>query len=102
MSLVGPRPEVRQWVDAYPERWTRVLTVRPGITDPASVRYRNEEKILHAAEDPETTYRDQLLPRKLDLYEEYVKHQSVWLDLKILMQTVLVVVFPGRVPTTSL
>ena len=69
MSLVGPRPEVRKWVDAYPERWAKVLTVKPGITDPASIYYRNEEELLAQADDPVACYRDQILPHKLDLYE---------------------------------
>ena len=76
MSLVGPRPEVRRWVEAYPERWARVLTVRPGITDPASIEFRNEESILAGSADPEVTYRDVVLPRKLDLYERYVAERS--------------------------
>ena len=58
MSLVGPRPEVRKWVEVYPERWARVHTIRPGITDPASIEFRNEEEILAAAENPEATYRE--------------------------------------------
>ena len=92
MSLVGPRPEVRRWVEAYPERWARVLTVRPGITDPASIEFRNEESILAAASDPEATYRDVVLPRKLDLYERYVAERSFWGDLGILVRTLWVVV----------
>ena len=92
MSLVGPRPEVRRWVEAYPERWARVLTVRPGITDPASIEFRHEEAILAAASDPEGTYRDVVLPRKLDLYERYVAGRSFLGDLGILVRTVWVVV----------
>jgi len=92
MSLVGPRPEVRKWVEAYPERWARVLTVRPGITDPASIVYRHEEDILASSPDPERTYRDEVLPHKLDLYEEYVKTRSFWGDVWILMRTAWVVV----------
>ncbi len=92
MSLVGPRPEVRKWVEAYPERWARVLTVRPGITDPASIEFRNEEDILAASPDPERTYREVILPRKLDLYEEYVRTRSFWGDVGILLKTVWAVV----------
>ena len=88
MSLVGPRPEVRKWVEAYPEQWTRVLSVRPGITDPASIEFRNEEELLAAAPDPETYYREVILPRKLDLYEEYVETRSFWGDVGILLKTV--------------
>ncbi len=87
MALVGPRPEVRKWVEAYPERWARVLTVKPGITDPASIVYRNEEDILARSSDPEKTYREEILPHKLDLYEEYVRTCSFWGDIGILMKT---------------
>jgi lipopolysaccharide/colanic/teichoic acid biosynthesis glycosyltransferase len=88
MSLVGPRPEVRKWVEAYPDRWSKVLAVRPGITDPASIEFRNEEELLAAAPDPKTCYRDVILPRKLDLYEEYVETRSFWGDVGILLKTV--------------
>lgn len=87
MSLVGPRPEVRVWVDAFPERWAEVLSVRPGITDPASVEFRNEEKILAGQADPEQYYHSVILPRKLDLYEAYVRTQTVQGDLVILLRT---------------
>jgi lipopolysaccharide/colanic/teichoic acid biosynthesis glycosyltransferase len=92
MSLVGPRPEVRKWVDRYPERWARVLTVRPGITDPASITYRNEEEILARSPDPERTYREVILPHKLDLYETYVQQRGLRGDLGVLFQTVWIVV----------
>jgi lipopolysaccharide/colanic/teichoic acid biosynthesis glycosyltransferase len=94
MALVGPRPEVRRWVEAYPERWAGVLAVKPGLTDPASVYYRHEERILAASADPERTYHETILPRKLDLYEQYVAHPSCWNDLKILARTVLVILRP--------
>lgn len=96
MSLVGPRPEVRKWVDAYPKRWAKVLTVKPGITDPASIYYRNEEELLAQADDPEAYYRDLILPHKLDLYEEYVKKQSFLGDVIIIIKTILIVLFPKR------
>jgi len=91
MSIVGPRPEVRKWVDVYPERWAQVHAVRPGITDPASIRYRNEEDLLAAAQDPEAFYRDEILPRKLVLYEAYVQHHSLMGDLAIVFRTLWVV-----------
>ncbi len=92
MSLVGPRPEVRQWVAAYPERWAGVLTVRPGITDPASIAYRNEEELLAAAPDPERCYREEILPRKLALYEDYVQRHGLARDLRLIFETFWVVV----------
>jgi len=87
MSLVGPRPEVEYWVHAYPERWARVLQVRPGITDPAAIVYRHEEEILKSAAEPELLYRESVLPRKLTIYEEYLDKRSFWTDLRILVQT---------------
>ena len=92
MSLVGPRPEVRQWVAVYPERWARVLTVRPGITDPASIVYRNEEVILARSPDPERCYREEVLPHKLELYEDYVRSRTFLGDVAILLKTLLAVV----------
>ena len=92
MSLVGPRPEVRKWVEAYPERWAKVLTVRPGITDPASIEFRNEESLLAKSQDPERTYRDEILPRKLALYEQYVATRGFRGDVGILFKTVWAVI----------
>jgi len=91
MALVGPRPEVRKWVEVYPERWAKVLTVRPGITDPASIEFRNEEEVLANATDPQDYYRSVILPRKLAMYEQYVATQSFWGDLGILVKTALAV-----------
>lgn len=88
MSLVGPRPEVEKWVRVYPERWAKVLTVRPGITDNASIEFRDEEDILAASDDPEKTYREEVLPRKLDYYESYAENHSITGDFYILFKTV--------------
>lgn len=87
MSFVGPRPEIRRWVEAFPDRWRKVLSVKPGITDPASIVYRDEEEILAASSDPERTYRDVILPHKLSLYEDYVDHRTFWGDLRIILAT---------------
>jgi len=87
MSLVGPRPEVRKWVETYPERWAIVHTVRPGITDPASIEFRNEEDLLSRSPNPERTYREEILPRKLALYEEYVRTRSFCGDIKLIFAT---------------
>ncbi len=92
MSLVGPRPEVRKWVQVDPIRWATVLAVRPGITDPASLVYRYEERILASCSDPETTYKEQILPRKLALYQEYVRTRTLSGDVVILGRTVVTVV----------
>jgi lipopolysaccharide/colanic/teichoic acid biosynthesis glycosyltransferase len=92
MALVGPRPEVREWVDAYPEKWAVVHGVRPGITDPASIFYRHEERLLAESDDPEATYRNEILPHKLDLYGQYVHNCTFRGDLAILLRTL----FPGK------
>ncbi len=88
MSLVGPRPEVPQWIAVYPERWARVLQVTPGITDLASVTFRNEESLLEEQLDPTIYYRQVQLPHKLDLYEAYIENISLSKDIEILARTV--------------
>ena len=92
MSMVGPRPEVEKWVAAYPERWKRVLCVKPGITDNSSIVYRNEESLLAESDDPENTYKEIILPKKLDLYEEYVVNNSFLGDLKLIFKTIFSVI----------
>ena len=91
MSLVGPRPEVSKWVNVYPKRWEKILQVRPGITDPASIQYRHEEKILSLSSNPEQTYMYEILPLKLTLYEKYVNEQSTIGDFRILFKTILAI-----------
>ena len=91
MSLVGPRPEVPRWTQVHADRWRDVLSVRPGITDPASLEFRHEEALLAASSDPEATYRDEILPRKLELAERYVREQSLWGDLNILVGTAIAI-----------
>jgi lipopolysaccharide/colanic/teichoic acid biosynthesis glycosyltransferase len=88
MSLVGPRPEVKKWVDVYPKRWAAIHKVRPGITDPASLIYRKEEELLAGSLEPEKLYREEILPRKLSLYEEYVKKRNILMDFSIIMKTI--------------
>ena len=88
MSLVGPRPEVPHYVALYPANVRdEVLSVRPGITDLASVQYRNESTLLAASNDPQATYVQDILPAKLALCQQYVQERSFWLDLKILAMT---------------
>jgi len=89
MAFVGPRPEIPQWTTVYPNRWKKVHSVLPGITDPASIVYRNEEEILSTALEPEITYRDIILPKKLTLSEEYVENRSFFGDIRIMAQTLL-------------
>ncbi|MER6590434.1 sugar transferase [Micromonospora purpureochromogenes] len=93
MSLVGPRPEVRRYVDCWPPiaRW-RILSVRPGITDPASIIYRNESAELARAPQPEDYYLSVVLPRKVEMYVRYVETRSFLGDLLILARTVQAVI----------
>lgn len=88
MSLVGPRPDVTGWADALEGEDRVVLSVRPGITGPASVAYRHEEDLLAAAEDPEAYNRDVIWPDKVRLNREYVEHWSLRADLKWVRATV--------------
>lgn len=88
MSLVGPRPEVPKYVALYPEDLRRlVLSVRPGITDPASLRYRNESERLAAAADPEREYIEVVMPAKLALAADYVREASLGGDLRLILST---------------
>lgn len=87
MSLVGPRPEVRKYVDMYTPEQMRVLKVRPGITSLASIRYRNENDILAASEDPDRTYIEQVMPDKLAIDLEYVDRATFWNDIRLIFST---------------
>lgn len=87
MSLVGPRPEVRKYVDMYTPEQMRVLKVRPGITSLASIRYRNENDILAASEDPDRTYIEQVMPDKLAIDLEYVDRATLWNDIRLIFST---------------
>lgn len=88
MTLVGPRPEDPAYVAGYTVEQRRLLDVRPGVTGPASVRFRNEEQLLRG-EDWERRYRDQILPAKLRIELDYLERRSVLNDLSIVMQTVI-------------
>jgi lipopolysaccharide/colanic/teichoic acid biosynthesis glycosyltransferase len=88
MSLVGPRPEVPRFVAAYPEAMRqKILSVRPGITDVASLEFIDENKLLAAAVDPEREYLEKILPHKLLHYAAYVENRSLSMDLAILVRT---------------
>ena len=93
MSLVGPRPEVEKWVAVYPERWKRVLSIRPGMTDNSSIIFRSEELLLAESDDPGKTYKEVILPKKLDLYEDYVTNNTFLCDLKLIFKTFFSVLF---------
>lgn len=87
MSIVGPRPEVRKYVDMYTPEQMRVLSVRPGLTDLASIQYVHENELLAASDNPEQTYIDEVMPAKLQLNLQYIDNQSFWGDIKLIFQT---------------
>lgn len=91
MSLVGPRPEVRKYVDAYAPEYMATLLIRPGITATSSIAFKDEDELLNAGGDPEKIYIEKILPTKMELNLEYMRHISVFSDIKIMFQTVAAV-----------
>lgn len=95
MSLVGPRPEVAHYVNMWPAPMKEaVLSVRPGITDPASITFRSESEILATSADPETFYINVLMPKKLDLYASYIENQSLRGDIRLIGLTLRAITKP--------
>lgn len=92
MSLVGPRPEVRKYVDLYTNEQKQVLSVRPGITDFASLEFINENDLLAKSSNPEQTYINEVMPAKLALNARYIKQQGLVTDFKIIFNTILKIV----------
>ena len=87
MSFVGPRPEVRKYVDMYSVEQKNILKVRPGITDLASIKYRNENELLADADDPEKYYINEIMPDKIKINLEYISDRSLFKDIKIILKT---------------
>ncbi len=87
MSLVGPRPEVRRYVNLYNSEQKSILDVKPGITDLASIMYYNENEILANSVNPEQTYINEIMPIKLELNKQYINEMSLFTDLKIIFKT---------------
>lgn len=92
MSLVGPRPEVRKYVDLYTPEQMHVLNVRPGITDLASIRYRNENELLEQASDPDQYYQEVVMQDKLRINLEYVRNHSFFGDIYLIFKTFLSII----------
>jgi len=88
MSFVGPRPELRKYVNYYPQEDLSVLSVRPGITGLASIEFRNEVELLKAAKDPENYFIESIIPEKLKLNKLYIEKRSFWFDLKLIIITI--------------
>lgn len=88
MSVVGPRPEVKRYVDLYTKNQLQVLSVRPGLTDWASLYYIDENELLGKSEDPEKTYIEEIMPAKLALNLKYIEESGLKTDLKIIFKTI--------------
>lgn len=102
LSLVGPRPEVPRYVNLANPKWNRVLQARPGITDPVTLKLRNEEVLLARVNgDREEYYLQVLQPYKLRGYVDYLNNRSSWTDIKVLLQTFIVIIFPHMAPLPS-
>jgi lipopolysaccharide/colanic/teichoic acid biosynthesis glycosyltransferase len=93
MSFVGPRPEVPRYVEAYKDDYLEILTVKPGITDFASLEFKDENELLKNAEDPEKKYLEEILPVKIGFYRKYLKEQSLKTDLTLILKTLLSIIF---------
>lgn len=96
MSLVGPRPEVPKYVALYSEKELPVLDLVPGITDPASIAFRNESEILGRSPDPEHTYVEFIMPEKIRIDLEYARQATLWTDFLIILQTLLAILRSGQ------
>ena len=92
MSIVGPRPEVPKYVALYDERQRRVLSVRPGLTDYASIEYISENELLAQSPDPDRTYIEEIMPAKLELNLKYIDNQSVMEDLRLIFKTLFSII----------
>lgn len=88
MSIVGPRPEVPKYVSLYTTQQKKVLTVRPGLTDYASLEYINENELLEKSETPNETYINEIMPAKLELNLKYITEKSMWIDFKLIFMTI--------------
>jgi lipopolysaccharide/colanic/teichoic acid biosynthesis glycosyltransferase len=88
MSLVGPRPEVRKYVNYYSTKQLEILNIRPGITDLASIKYKNENEILGKSIDPEKTYIQEIMPHKLELNREFIENPTIIKYITIIFRTI--------------
>ena len=96
MSLVGPRPEVRHYVELFRSEYERLLSIRPGMTDLASLKYRDEGDVLAQVEDPEAEYVTRILPDKIELGNLYLQRASLFFDLSLILNTLLRLVLPVK------
>jgi lipopolysaccharide/colanic/teichoic acid biosynthesis glycosyltransferase len=92
MSIVGPRPEVKEYVDLYTAEQRQILNVQPGITDLASLEYFKENELLGNSEDPQKTYIEEIMPAKIELNKKYISNPTIGADIKIMWQTFLKII----------
>lgn len=92
MSFVGPRPEVQKYVNFYTEEDLQILNVKPGITDYASIKYRDEAEIIRQAKDAEKAYVEDIMPEKIKLNKEYINNNNIFIDIKIILKTFLSII----------
>lgn len=92
MSIVGPRPEVQEFVDLYTDEQRKILNVKPGITDYASLEYFKENELLGLSDDPRKTYVEEIMPAKIELNMKYIQHPGLLNDIKIMWRTFLKIV----------
>lgn len=88
MSLVGPRPEVPRYVDVFRDDYREILTVKPGITDFASLEFKDENELLKGVRDHENMYMREILPVKIEYYRKYLREQNLLTDLKLILRTI--------------
>jgi lipopolysaccharide/colanic/teichoic acid biosynthesis glycosyltransferase len=101
MSFVGPRPEVPLYVELFRRDYMEILTVRPGITDLASLKYRDEATLLGKAENPEEEYVSRVLPDKIKLAKDYLQHSSVFFDVGLILKTLFQIVRISKISYSS-
>ena len=92
MSFVGPRPEVRKYVNLYSESDLEILLVKPGITDYASIKFRNEAELLKASNNPEKLYINEIMSKKIALNKQYISERNFFVDLKIILETLKTII----------
>jgi len=97
MSLVGPRPEMPKYVELYPGEYRKILTVRPGMTDLATIYFRDEEGLLARAKNKESFYVNETMPVKLKLYLRYIENRSLLYDIKLIFLEILALILPQSV-----
>ena len=102
MAVVGPRPEVKEYTELNKELWNQILKVKPGITDPVTLKLRNEEELLSKAESPQNFYSNYLAKYKAEGYLDYINNRCAFFDLKIILKTILGVVFPKINPPPNI